>query len=1040
MPDEPVDTTRVRAPDWKQWTEMLVGLAAVIGAILSVFKVDNDLARMLGFTIAGVIIAVVALRLYWKSQRTQTQEERNRRIASWQTLQARSAFRGLYAYTEGDVLPGETRRREAHTLATQILNPDFSFGIIAGEVGCGKTSLLQCGVAHYVRERGASLLLIRSPRQLAIATHITTHAGATLYTEMLRNLILQFDDLCKKPTPVAIIDQFEEFLIDSPTDSGRLELGRICQGFLVRGGRILVAVRHDYLLDMHDLAPAIPDPISTPSLYPLRNFRAAEATQIILECAANDNIAISPGLASSIATDLAQGGIVRPPELQVVCTALAGDLTRDRYDQLGGARGIISDYIKTAVAVCPEPNIAKLVLRALCDFEASPPAKSAPQTAEDLTSSLTSRDSSTEKQVEQVLQVLQKARITVATKTEKGPFVHALVHDYLVSAVALATSEISTRTEDADRLLSFYTTAHHSDPRIRIPMRKLLQIQSDASPGRLQGESVARLIRLSQIAALKMVSTVAVLLLILLIASGTQIGYQSEVIAHFADDSNGDGVETEHYLESILSGAYILTGIPPENDLLNGLRGSFGDSLSSVWEASTGKRVARLIGQQLLADTSYLVSVGQKGAAFYRLNPRGVQRISMHDRERVIAYSNGVAVLALPYGNDALFDPYGPPTSSDTTASDTVVTVATDTMISVVATDTMISVPFVRLRAITLTNDRSEGIVDSIPLGRILAIGEHGSQVLISYYKPDGRESIAIWKPRIDKRIADLAELDTSPLSSLDLQFGPFGTTWRFDEVRGIVVACQAVYAKTVYVWNTRDGKLIHNLSSREDSYGRCDIHFTPQDILISVLKLRERERLPLMMARFSADGQVRKGPGSGDSTYIIVDFNNNPVYLVSSVRPHSVVTWNLHTGAQRRINGISLNSTRKMVLNKDNKHLILLRGRHTVELWDITKGLRLNESSTTQNVIDVKFTLDGRGYMRILEGNRLVFDTLGGSTVLEITDAGGFLRQAYLDSDCGQVNIWTDEGRVLQYRWGIDIPMLKFLPLSRCRERRVQQ
>ena len=115
---------------------------------------------------------------------------------------------------------------------------------------------------------------------------------------------------------------------------------------LKAGTRILCAVRSDYLVDMRDLAPQLPEPISVKTLFVIKNLTVDQAANIVRECAEIDEIPLKDGFANTLAEELAHAGEVRPPELQIVCTALVGNLTLEEYRLAGGARGILSHYIQ----------------------------------------------------------------------------------------------------------------------------------------------------------------------------------------------------------------------------------------------------------------------------------------------------------------------------------------------------------------------------------------------------------------------------------------------------------------------------------------------------------------------------------------------------------------------------------------------------------------------------------------------------------------------------------------------------------------------
>jgi hypothetical protein len=61
-------------------------------------------------------------------------------------------LRGLLPFEDGDRLHG--RRLDVQSLITIIRSTGFSFGVVWGASGCGKTSLLRAGLLPALRESG----------------------------------------------------------------------------------------------------------------------------------------------------------------------------------------------------------------------------------------------------------------------------------------------------------------------------------------------------------------------------------------------------------------------------------------------------------------------------------------------------------------------------------------------------------------------------------------------------------------------------------------------------------------------------------------------------------------------------------------------------------------------------------------------------------------------------------------------------------------------------------------------------------------------
>ncbi len=254
-----------------------------------------------------------------------------------------AAFRGLYAFSEDDPfdLPGAERQAEAATVSTQVQSPGFHFGLISGDTGCGKSSFLASGVLRRLREAKVPVEIVRSPRALLNRVGPPPEGEQPGLAQLGRELeALQrvaADQIAKAGAAAAggvvlLIDQFEEFFIDYPYPAQRRDLGRALAALL--GGiphvKILCAIRKDYVLDVRDFAESIVEPLSAQSLTSLKNFTTAEAAAVIGEAARIDGAVTEANFAERVAADLAERGFVRPPELQIVCTASRGRLERAR--------------------------------------------------------------------------------------------------------------------------------------------------------------------------------------------------------------------------------------------------------------------------------------------------------------------------------------------------------------------------------------------------------------------------------------------------------------------------------------------------------------------------------------------------------------------------------------------------------------------------------------------------------------------------------------------------------------------------------------
>ena len=430
---------------WELFASISAAVAAVVTAILGTSRSTQVIASI----IAGLCIGI---GLYAHRNARKRQKIRQRRDSLrhfWEKIEAKNtAFRGLYSYEEGDTLPGEHRQLEASILVTQLTHPQFRFGIVCGDVGCGKTSFLKCAVQKLLHEKGWTVLYFSNPNALnakLFSSPVTDLANADFLS-----MISSYADAPAQSIGsncVVVIDQFEELFFAYSEQTQRLSIGANLNAILGPTLRVVCAVRRDSLIDFQDLSPSLPNPLSTKNIFHIRNFTIEQASAVIEECAALDNIEIVDSLPKTLASDLAEGQFVRPPELQIVCTALRDGLSLPTYYHLGGASGILSHYIEDALAICADPNLGRLLLRTLCDFPAH--AKKPPQSLESLVSETGQSKTNVTPILGSILQQFETGRLVVSDHRSEKTRHYSLVHDYLVDAVALATKgELCSKVGD----------------------------------------------------------------------------------------------------------------------------------------------------------------------------------------------------------------------------------------------------------------------------------------------------------------------------------------------------------------------------------------------------------------------------------------------------------------------------------------------------------------------------------------------------------------------------------------------------------------
>ncbi len=143
--------------------ELLGAFAAVVTAlaaiIVNLLPGQDDLAKQIAtiIALAAVVSGAGYYLSYYYRRRHLAYKRRPEHAAP---AEERAALRFLLPFEDGDELPG--RRIEVQELYTLLTSADFRFGLLLGESGCGKTSLVRAGLLP--RLRAADMLPMYIPK------------------------------------------------------------------------------------------------------------------------------------------------------------------------------------------------------------------------------------------------------------------------------------------------------------------------------------------------------------------------------------------------------------------------------------------------------------------------------------------------------------------------------------------------------------------------------------------------------------------------------------------------------------------------------------------------------------------------------------------------------------------------------------------------------------------------------------------------------------------------------------------------------------
>jgi len=477
------------------WLAAIGGVAAFLVGILTLF-LDEDNAKKIAWGIAIVLAITSSVILFIQRQR-----EKKLKIAeAVEPLSPTATLRGLLPFEDGDQLPG--RGRDVQDLYTLVASRTFRFGVLWGESGCGKTSLLRAGLIPKIRDGKFLPLYIQKPTKDPIEAIRSALLKEIPDTE--KNSEKSLNQLLKLTTPkesrvVVLFDQFEEFFLTNRTTKSRASFAKWL-GDTVKNENLpvafLIGIRGDFFAQLQSFWPHIPEPTSIRTSYQLQNFDTEQAKQIFSAAAKADGIPFEPELIQAVICELETEEFVRPAELQVVGTRLKRKniISLNKFEALGGARGVLSSYINEEIKQSANEQAAKLILRLMCaeTIETkSPTDLSLEEILNGVRGTSTSdthvRDSIKQEEVQKILTQFITARVLIRTDENK----YNLAHDYLAPYVHSATEGTETSAERANKLLKRYMAEYREDPKVRIPIRHIRIINKYAAK-ELKGKSKAQ--------------------------------------------------------------------------------------------------------------------------------------------------------------------------------------------------------------------------------------------------------------------------------------------------------------------------------------------------------------------------------------------------------------------------------------------------------------------------------------------------------------------------------------------------------------------
>jgi WD40 repeat protein len=386
------------------------------------------------------------------------------------------AFRGLSAFRESDRDRFYGRGADTAALVSMTCNPSFRFGVLYGDSGAGKTSLLTAGLMPRLRESGRLPLYCRSHRdplsalteECARQTRVRMSEGERPLDYLMRVTAAHDAEI------VAIFDQFEEFFVTRRSRRGREPFASFVAACHAEHGlpvKLLFAIRSDFLHHIGaEFDGRVPEPLMGDKRYHLRNFDEEQAEEIISTSARAAGLPLEASLCRQMALDLAADGSVLPSEMQIVGAQLQARriFTLEEYFLAGGKERLVHGYLEDVIGASGDERAAHLLLRSLVSDENTRLALTSREIAEAVQRSPES--------VARLLTRFVQSRL-IREIQEDGPCRYELMHEYLIEQINQITGKVLSEAQRADRLFRQYLTEFRQDSRTRIPLAKLWYVR-----------------------------------------------------------------------------------------------------------------------------------------------------------------------------------------------------------------------------------------------------------------------------------------------------------------------------------------------------------------------------------------------------------------------------------------------------------------------------------------------------------------------------------------------------------------------------------
>jgi hypothetical protein len=353
----------------KNWISLLVllDLAAVFllkpesGILLKLLKANltdwYEPVFWLGVAAIAVIAVGVAIKTAPRPLKLESADEGTR-----------TAIKGLRSFgvEDAEIFAKLQRNQSLQDCLASIARPEFRFGILVGESGCGKSSLLQAGVIPKLRQSDAPLRGVyvkfsdRAPIptiRAALVEQLSIPASRLEQTDFLTLLAIATEGT-DRPL-VLLFDQFEQFFVHQPKKSDREPFIQALTQWYTSPTplpvKIVVSIRADLQYELNPLQQALGYILTRYEIFQLEKFDPEEATEVLRVLADSEQLDFDKRFVEELTQSelTSSEGKVSPVDLQIVAEIVRKQrkaeqraFNREAFQKLGGIDGLLNRYLE----------------------------------------------------------------------------------------------------------------------------------------------------------------------------------------------------------------------------------------------------------------------------------------------------------------------------------------------------------------------------------------------------------------------------------------------------------------------------------------------------------------------------------------------------------------------------------------------------------------------------------------------------------------------------------------------------------------------